>query len=50
MAIQGNISFSSQVLELDEVVVAVGEYYYNKKTKGIEKRSNKIKRGETTLS
>jgi hypothetical protein len=37
------------VLELENFVVAVGEYYYNNKTKGIEKRSNKRKRGETTL-
>jgi hypothetical protein len=45
MAIPGNLSFSSQVLELDEVVVLVGEYYYNNKKKGIEKRTNKRKRG-----
>jgi hypothetical protein len=44
-----NFSYSSQVLELEEVVVAVGEYYYNNKIKGIEKISNKRKRGETTL-
>jgi hypothetical protein len=45
MAIPGNLSFSSQVLNLDDVVVAVGEYYYSNKTKGIEKRKNKRKRG-----
>jgi len=45
------------VLELENFVVAVGEYYYNNKTKGIEKRSNTRekrsktrKRGETTLT
>jgi len=46
MTIPSNFSFSSQLLELDEVVVAVGEYYYNNKTKGIEKNSNKIKKGK----
>jgi hypothetical protein len=44
MAIPGNSTFSSQVLNLDDVVVSVGEYYYSNKTKGIEKRSNKRKR------
>jgi hypothetical protein len=34
---------------LDQVVVAVGEYYYSNKTKLIEKRSNKRKRGETDI-
>jgi hypothetical protein len=50
MEILGNFSFSSHIMELDEVVVVVGEYYYNNKTIGIEKRSSKRKRGETTLS
>jgi hypothetical protein len=49
MSIPGKFSFSSQVLELDEIVVEVGEYYYNNKTRGIEKWSNKRKRGDTTL-
>jgi hypothetical protein len=38
------------VLELEEVVVEVGEYYYSNKIRGIEKISNKRKRGEITLS
>jgi hypothetical protein len=37
------------VLELEEAIIVVGEYYYNNNTKGIDKRSNKIKRGETIL-
>jgi hypothetical protein len=50
MAIPRNFSYSSQVLELDNVVVVVGEYYYNNKTREIERRSNKRKRGEYSLS
>jgi hypothetical protein len=50
MSIPRKFFFSSQVLKLDEVVVEVGEYYYNEKTKGIEKRSRKRKRGDTTLN
>jgi len=46
MAIPRNFSYSSQVLELDNGVVIVGEYYYNNSTKAIEKRSNKRKKGE----
>jgi hypothetical protein len=49
-SIPGNFSFSSQLLELEDVVVVVGEYYYNNSTKGIEKRSSKRKRGETSLN
>jgi hypothetical protein len=45
MAIPGNLSFSSQVLNFDDVVVAVGEYYYSDKTKGIEKRKERGKEG-----
>jgi hypothetical protein len=41
MAIPGNSTFSSQVLNLDDVVVSIGEYYYSKKSKWIEKRSTK---------
>jgi len=50
MAIPSNLTFSSQVLNLDDVVVIVGDYYYNHRTKGIEKRSHKRKRGDTTSS
>jgi hypothetical protein len=45
MAIPENFSFPSQVIELDQVVLAMVEYYYNNKTKGIDKISNKRKRG-----
>jgi hypothetical protein len=50
MEIPGNSYYSSQVLELEEVVVEVGEYYYINKIRGIEKISKKRKRGETNLS
>jgi hypothetical protein len=49
MAIPSNLNFSSQVLNLDDVVVVLGEYYYGNKTKGIVKRSNKRKREDTTV-
>jgi hypothetical protein len=48
MAIPGNSTFSTEVLNFDGVVVVVGDYYYNDKTRSIEKRSNKRKRGEST--
>ena len=44
--IPGNISYTSQELGLDDVVVNVGGYYYSHKTRAIERRINKIKRGE----
>lgn len=50
MTILGNIYLSSQVLNFHDVVVAIGKYYYSEKTKGIEKRSSKRKRGDTTIS
>jgi hypothetical protein len=34
---------------MDNVVVVVGEYYYIHKTRAIERRINKRKRGEYTL-
>jgi hypothetical protein len=34
MAIPGNETFSSQVLNLDDVVAVVWDYYYNNKTRG----------------
>jgi len=34
------------LIELDEVVVFVGEHYYNKSKIGIKKTSTKRKRGE----
>jgi hypothetical protein len=46
--IPGNISYTSQELGLDEVVVVVGDYYYIHKTMTIERRINKRKRGEST--
>jgi hypothetical protein len=48
-SIPGNISYTSQELGMDDVVVVVGEYYYNHKTRDIERRINKRKRGESTL-
>jgi hypothetical protein len=42
--IPGNFSYSSQLIELDDVVVVVDEYYYNNSKRGIEKRSTKRKR------
>jgi hypothetical protein len=46
----GNTTFSSQILSFEGVVVVVGDYYYDDRTKSIEKRSNKRKRGESTKS
>jgi len=39
-----NISYMSQELGMDEVVVVVGYYYYIRKTRSIERISSKIKR------
>jgi hypothetical protein len=47
--IPGNLSFTSLGLGIEGVVVVVGEYYYNHKTKAIEKRMTKRKRGEQGL-
>jgi hypothetical protein len=49
-AIPGNTTFSSQILSFEGVVVTVGDYYYDERTKIIEKRSKKRKRGESTKS
>jgi hypothetical protein len=49
-AIPGDSTFSSQVLNFEGTVVAIGDYYYDDRTKSIEKRSNKRKRGESTKS
>jgi hypothetical protein len=48
--IPGDSSFSSQALNFEGIVVAIGDYYYDNKTRSIEKRSNKRKRGEDTRS
>jgi hypothetical protein len=42
--IPSNLSFTSPGLGIECVVVVVGEYYYNHKTKAIEKRTTKRKR------
>jgi hypothetical protein len=47
-AIPGNLTFSSQILSFEGVVMVVGDYYYDDRTKSIEKRSNKRKRGDST--
>jgi hypothetical protein len=49
-AIPGDSSFSSQALNFEGTVVAIGDYYYDNKMRSIEKRSNKRKRGEDTRS
>jgi hypothetical protein len=41
--------YTSHVIELDDVVVVVGEYYYKNKTMAIERRMNKRKRREFSL-
>jgi hypothetical protein len=50
MEIPGIFFFLSSARIGDQVVVAVGEYYYNNKTKGIEKISNKRKEGRDKSS
>jgi hypothetical protein len=42
-------SYNSQVLELDDVVVVVGEYYYTNKIMAIDRRTNNRKRGESSI-
>jgi hypothetical protein len=49
-AIPSDSTFSSQVLNFEDVVVAIGHYYYDGITKSIEKRSNNRERGEPTKS
>jgi len=43
--IPGNLSFTYSGLGIECVVVVVGEYYYSHKTKAIDKRMTKRKRG-----
>jgi hypothetical protein len=49
-SIPGFCTFSSQIMSFKGTVVAIGDYYYDDRTKSIEKRSNKRKRGESTNS
>jgi hypothetical protein len=49
-SIPRNFSYSFQLLELEDHVVDVGEYYYNNSTKGIKRRSSKRKRDEASLN
>jgi hypothetical protein len=49
-AIPGDSTSSSQIMSFEGTVVAIGDYYYDDRTKSIEKRSNKRKRGESTKS
>jgi len=46
--IPGIILFTSPGLGVECVFVAVGEYYYSHKTKSIEKRDSKRKKGEAS--
>jgi hypothetical protein len=44
--IPGNSTYSSQILSFDGAIMAIGDYYYDDRTKSIEKRLNKRKRGD----
>jgi len=48
--ILGDSSFFSQDLNFEGTIVAIEDYYYYDRTKSIEKRSHKRKRGESTKS
>jgi hypothetical protein len=48
MTFPDNSTFSTKVLDFDGSVVVVGDYFYTNKTRSMEKRSNKRKRGEST--
>jgi len=43
-SIPGYSSLSSQALNFEGSIVAIGEYYFNNRTRSIDKRSTKIKR------
>jgi hypothetical protein len=49
-SIPGDSSLSSQALNFEGSVVAIGDYYFDNRTRSIEKRSMKRKRGEDTKS
>jgi hypothetical protein len=49
-SIPGNTTFSSQILSFEGDVVDFGDYYYDDRTKSIDKSSNKRKRGEFAKS
>jgi hypothetical protein len=46
-SIPGNSTLFSQILSFEGVFLVVGDYYYDDRTKSIEKRSNKRKRGDS---
>jgi len=50
ISIPQDSSLSSQALNFEGYVVAIGDYYLENRTKSIENRSVKIKRGEDTKS
>jgi hypothetical protein len=43
--ILGDFSFSSEALNFEGSVVAIGEYYFDNRKRSIEKTSTKKKRG-----
>jgi len=49
-SIPGDSSLSSQALNFEGSVVAIGDYYFDNRTRSIEKRSVKRKRGEDSNS
>jgi hypothetical protein len=49
-SIPGDSSLSSQALNFEGYLVAIGDYYFNNRTRSIEKRSMKRKRGEESNS
>jgi hypothetical protein len=49
-SIPGDSSLSSQALNFEGSVVTIGDYYFDNRTRSIEKRSTKIKRGEDSKS
>jgi hypothetical protein len=49
-SILGILSLTSEGLRFEGVVVTVGYYYYNHKTRAIEKRAPKRKRGKIEAS
>jgi len=46
--ILGGFSYSSQLIEFDDAIVVVEEYFYKNSKRGIEKRLAKSKRNEDT--
>jgi hypothetical protein len=49
-SIPGDSSLSSQALNFRRICSSIGDYYFDNKTRSIEKRSSKRKRGEDSKS